>query len=102
MNISEIPGLNNFLDNFFELLKAKGIDVSNYSMDHVAYQASSSEDYDSKVSELSKFGEFFNESVIGGRRVGIIKVSQPIPYKDKALIALEVIEQKTEQVCDSG
>lgn len=38
--------ISNFLDSFFDQIKQVGLDVTGLELDHVAYQASSSEDYD--------------------------------------------------------
>lgn len=66
MKNSKLTSLNSFIDEFFNKIKAVGIDASNYNMDHVVYQASSSQDYENSVKELKNYGELILEPVIGG------------------------------------
>ena len=47
-----------FLNSFFQKLNEVGIDISQYEMDHLGYQASSNEDYDQLKQELQKEGDF--------------------------------------------
>ena len=54
--MGKINGLTKFLDTFLDKIKEIGIDVSNYNMDHVAYRASSAEDYENTVNELKVNG----------------------------------------------
>lgn len=90
-----------FLDSFFEQIDKSGIDVSTYKLDHFAYQASSPQDYDDIKAELLLMGELASEMVIGERRVAVIKLNTPIHYKEHIIDALEVVEPKAGQVCDS-
>lgn len=99
MNIQEIL---NFIDSFLEKVTRLGIDYSNYNIDHVAYQASSSQDYDNIVKELQTYGELMHEPLIGERRVGMIQLTTPIEYKNNKIVALEIIEQRPGQICESG
>ena len=41
-----LNNLTPFLDRIFANLKKQNIDVSNFELDHIAYQASSNDDYD--------------------------------------------------------
>ena len=81
-----------FLDSF----SAKGevwLDVSAYNLDHVAYQASSSTDFELQKQKFLELADFAHEAVIGGRRVAVFK-RKPIQYKQHIITALEVIEPK--------
>ena len=91
-----------FLDLFTEAVGGTGIDVSHYNLDHVAYQASSSQDYLEKSQEFLSISNLEHEATVGGRRVAVFKLSKPILYKDNTIIALEVIEPKDGQVVKSG
>jgi len=93
---------NTFLDAFFQKLNKVKIDVSRYEMDHLGYQASSDEDYDQLKQELQKEGDFLDENLVGGRRVGLFMLKQPLLYKKYSINALELIAPKEEQVCPSA
>ncbi|MFC1722090.1 VOC family protein [Patescibacteria group bacterium] len=94
--------LKEFLDVFYKKILETSIDVSNYNMDHVAYQASSADDYGSVVKKLSSQGDLLQEPLIGGRRVAMIKLGKPIEHEGNKILALEVLEPKVGQVCESG
>jgi len=91
-----------FLNFFFQKLNEVGIDISQYEMDHLGYQASSNEDYDQLKQELQKEGDFLDENLVGGRRVGLFMLKQPLFYKNYSITALELIAPKEEQVCPSA
>jgi len=65
--MSKLNDLNTFLETFLNRVSEIGIDISEYNMDYVAYQASSSEDYEAVVEELRVNGELMHEPLIGGR-----------------------------------
>jgi predicted metalloenzyme YecM len=90
-----------FLDSFFEQISKAGIDVSGYKLDHFAYQASSAEDYETVKPKFLELGEEASEEMIGGRRVSVFKLHSPIAYKEHSIGAVELIEPREGQVCDS-
>jgi len=90
-----------FLNSFFEQLANVSLDISGLPLDHIAYQASSEEDYESKLPEFLKLGELVSEEIIGGRRVAVIRLDKPLSYKDYEIPALELIEPKDGQRCES-
>jgi hypothetical protein len=91
-----------FLDSFFEEINKVGLDISGLPLDHIAYQASTNEDYDQHLPEFSKLGELASEEMIGGRRVAVVKLDEPLVYKGYSISALELIEPKEGQQCDSA
>lgn len=91
-----------FLDSFFEQITKAKLDITNLSLDHVAYQAASSEEYDQLKPSFVELGELVNEEIIRGRRVSVFRVYKPVQYKGYTFNALELIEPKKGQVCDSG
>jgi predicted metalloenzyme YecM len=99
MNTQDIT---NFIDTFLEKVDTLGIDYSNYNIDHVAYQAASSQNYGNIVKELQMYGNLVHEPLIGGRHVGMIQLTNPIEYKNNKIIALEIIEPRPGQICESG
>jgi len=91
-----------FLDSFFEQITQSKLDVSDLILDHVAYQATSSEEYDQLKPLFIELGEPIHEEIIGGRHVSVFRLYQPTQYKNYAFSALELIEPKAGQVCESG
>ena len=43
-------------------------------------------------SQILKFGEVRGEDLVGGRRVGVVKLDRPLIYKDKLIPGFELIE----------
>lgn len=93
---------NSFLDSFFEEIEKTGIDISGLSLDHIAYQASSSEDYEKLLSDFSNLGKLISEEIIGERRVAVFQLKEAIKYKNYSIPALELIEPKVGQQCESA
>jgi predicted metalloenzyme YecM len=91
-----------FLNEIFNQINLIGIDVDGYDLDHIAYQASSIEDYEKHKVEYSGIGDFFSEEIVGERRVAIYKLTTAIQYKKYSIPALEIIEPKEGQVIKSG
>lgn len=90
-----------FLDEFLEKIEELEIDISQYELDHLGYQCSSTKDYENKKYEFLGQAKLLDEKVIGGRRVGFLKLYSPIKYKNRNLSytinALELIEPKANQ-----
>lgn len=95
------PQIITFLDKIFEKIHNIGIDTSNLTLDHVAYQASSPKDYENiKTRWLQKY-ELAGENIVGGRRVLNIRLDKPFIYKTYQFEFVELIEPKPEQVVPS-
>ena len=97
-----LENLSSFLDKLFAKLAEKGVDISEYDMDHIGYQCSSSEDYDNLKTTFSEMGELLDENVVGGRRVSLFKLREAIPYKKYQINAIELIEPKEGMVHPSA
>lgn len=91
-----------FLNSFFQEISDIGLDVSFLPLDHIAYQASSSEDYKNIFSDFEQLGSLVNEEIIAGRKVAVFKLNKPMVYKEYEILALELIEPKAGQVVESG
>jgi predicted metalloenzyme YecM len=95
-----------FLDRIFAKLKKYGIDVSNYELDHIGYQASSDEDYDKVKAEVTGLGDFLEESIVNGRRVGHYRLNEPLKYEAAGVTytipAFEIYAPKEGQTCASA
>jgi len=90
-----------FLDKIFQLIHNVGIDTTNLTLDHIAYQASSSADYEKIKAEWTQKYELAGENIVGGRRVLNIKLDEPFKYKTFRFKFVELIEPKPEQVLPS-
>mgnify|MGYP001248683935 CR=1 FL=1 len=90
-----------FLDSFFDQIKQVALDISGLPLDHIAYQASSKEEYDQILLEFANQGELVSEEVIGGRRVAAFRLAEPLIYKNYSIPALELVEPKEGQICES-
>jgi len=91
-----------FLDEINSKITQLGIDISKAKLDHIAYQASSSDEYDKLKPQFVKIAELMKEPIVGGRRVGVFKFSKPLKYKDDSISAIELIEPKADQNLKSG
>lgn len=90
-----------FLDSFFAQIQKSDLDISGLALDHLAYQASSAADYERLLPEFASLGEQVSEEIIGDRRVAVFKLTNPIMYQGYSIPALELIEPKQGQQCDS-
>jgi len=93
---------NSFLDTCFEKIEEFGIDISKYELDHIAYQASSDSDYDKLMPEFLKVGKLVKEAIVGGRRVGIFELKDPLKYKSYLIPCIELIAPTKGQKCPSA
>lgn len=91
-----------FIEEILKKISELGIDVSDLDMDHIGHQASSNEDYDNLKTEFDKIGTLVSEKIVGGRRVGIYKLKNPLKYKQYVNEAIELVAPKEGQICPSA
>lgn len=92
MNITDLIGDHvEFLDRVFNNLDNLGIDVSNYTLDHLAYRAISQESYENISSKLSQFAKRANQKIIRGRAVDMYLLSDSLDYKGRQIVYFEVL-----------
>jgi predicted metalloenzyme YecM len=91
-----------FLKTFLEKVNKSGINVTDLQLDHIAYYTSSKEEYDKLKPEFSKIGDFDHEAIISNRRVGVVKLYDPIKYLKHSIEAFELIEPKYDEIKSSG
>jgi len=90
-SIIELLGSSSaFLDNLFDYLFEKKIDVSNYELDHICYRVETEERYQTLKIALNNLGELLTESQIGGRAIASIKLNTPIIYKNRKIDVVEL------------
>lgn len=83
-----------FLETFIKKVEDTGVDVSQMNLDHVAYQASTSADYEARKPEFEAISDYQHEAIVGDRRVGVFRLKQPIEFRGNHIVAFELIEPK--------
>lgn len=91
-----------FIEGILNNLNKLSIDVSDLEMDHIGYQASSDKEYDDLCKEFNTLGEKVSEKLVGGRRVGIYKLFNPLRFKQYTNTAIELVAPKEGQICSSS
>jgi predicted metalloenzyme YecM len=81
-----------FIDETLEKLALQGISVSGLVVDHIARTTESKAEYDSLKPDLLKLGELIAEDLVGGRRVGIVRLFEPLQYGEMTIEGVELIE----------
>lgn len=95
MSVEKILGSpNEFLEKIFENLKKDGIDVFDYELDHICYRVETLERYDLLKKELLELGELLSENIISGRKIAVIKIGEPIIFKDRKIDFIELPQPK--------
>jgi len=97
-----IDNYKEFLDTLLNNINKYKIDVSDFDLDHIGYQCSSDNDYDNLKNEVDEFATLVSENIVGGRRVGIFKLSTPLKYKNWNIEAFEIIAPKKSHICPSA
>lgn len=81
-----------FLSDVFRELATTGIEHTNLEIDHIAYTAGSTEEYESLRPRLIGMGKLIAEDLVTGRRVGIVLLNEPLEYENKKIPGVELIE----------
>lgn len=81
-----------FLDEFYKLLSAAGIDNSDFRLDHISYRAGNEEEYTATSAEFTKQGfQMISEKMVGTIRVGIFVKEAGLDYQDQSFQAIELL-----------
>ena len=91
-----------FLDELLKQIEDVGIDVVNLKIDHIAFSASSSQEYDELLPKYLEEGVLVKEAIISDRRVAIIKLNSPVKYKHYTFNVIELIEPISGEKAISG
>ncbi len=91
-----------FLDVVYNKLKALNINTTEFKIDHIAYQTDSTKDYEDKVNSFNGIAEKFSEHIVGGRRVPIFKLDNPLEYNEQTFFVFELLEPKQGQIVESA
>lgn len=81
-----------FLDELTEKVEELKIDLVGAKLDHIAYQAATTEEYGKLKSEFSQIATLVREPIVNGRRVAVFKYNTPQSYNDQQFEAMELIE----------
>ncbi len=79
-----------FLNQIFQYLASKKINVDTYELDHICYRVETEERYEQLKKQLTKLGELLTESQIGDRAIASIKLDQPIIYQHRTIDVIEL------------
>jgi predicted metalloenzyme YecM len=96
-----ISNYSKFIDKIIAKLNYLGIDTNELTIDHISYQVDSSKDYENKISALKDTVTQLSENIVGGRRVGIFKLNDPIDYETNKISIIEIFEPREGQVVKS-
>ena len=83
-----------FLQNIFDHLEAKNINVADYELDHICYRVSSLDRYYELKKTLIEFGDLLTESNINGRAISTFKLNNSISFKSREIWCLELPSPK--------
>lgn len=97
-----LDNYNTFIEKILQKLNELSIDVSDLNMDHIGYQASSNEDYNRLRAEFNGLGVRISEEIVGGRRLGIYKLNNPLHFQQYTNTAIELVAPKEGQICPSA
>ncbi|MBP7928265.1 VOC family protein [Patescibacteria group bacterium] len=97
-----LENVNAFLDLLIQEATSVGIDVQDLKIDHIAISTGTSEEYEKTLPELLANGTLVNEAIISNRRVAVIKLNDPIGYKNSQITAVELIEPKKGETTKTG
>ncbi|MFZ3301510.1 MAG: VOC family protein [Microgenomates group bacterium] len=81
----------NFLDNIFLNLKDIGIDVDKYVLDHVAYRATTDQQFKKISDQLKILGKKIHRITIRNRYVDIYRLNDPIKYLQRTIEFIELL-----------
>lgn len=84
-------GYRSFLDKLFTEIEARGIDITGFQLDHLAYRTESEPVFTGLKPKFAKFGRLVHEGQISGNTVCIYKLHQPLSYRDQNIPAVELI-----------
>ena len=78
-----------FLMVLTEKTKNLGIDITQQEIDHVCYRCSTVSEYQRVCADLQEYGEILLNSMIGGRPIAMVSLSEPILYSHWSVRCIE-------------
>jgi uncharacterized protein len=80
-----------FLNKLFKQLKEKGVDVSNFELDHLGYRTESEEVFERLLPEMKTIGKQVHKNFISGNIVCVFKLHEPLKYHNYLIPVIEFI-----------
>ena len=79
-----------FLNNLFDEIESKKINLATWEIDHLCYRTSSQENYKDVKSSFMLFSTLLSEALVNGRTISTFKLQEPILYKHYVIDLIEV------------
>lgn len=89
-----IDQYKSFLEQIYYSLDSLGVDTTPFELDHIAYQVSNDEEFDSMLEEVKNYADVVRIPIVKERRVGVFRLKESWTYRDQSFEAIEVIEPK--------
>jgi len=83
-----------FIENIFEKIKEKWIDVSEFELDHICYRVETLEKYIELKKNLLGIWKLLIENIIWWREISTFKLNEPIVYKNRKIFIIELPSPK--------
>lgn len=100
--VSVLKNSYSFINSILPLLNQMNISLKGLQMDHIAYQTSSSHEYEKLKELIPEIGKLTREGIVNNRKVAIIKLSKGLQLAGFVIPAFELIEPKPGQHCKSS
>lgn len=81
-----------FISEVLDGVRGLGIDISGLEMDHIAKTTATKAEYNELRPQLLLLGEMVAEDLVGGRRVGIVRLKEPLEHENLRIPGVELIE----------
>jgi predicted metalloenzyme YecM len=81
-----------FLVETFQQLQDLSIPFENLTIDHIAYTAGSKKEYEKLKPLFIGMGRLVAEDIVGGRRVSVVRLNEPLIYENRKIPGAELIE----------
>lgn len=96
MKIEKVIGdYNIFLDKIFLNLENAGFDLSDFEeIDHLGYRVETIEQYEEVKKELFDFSQEKSEVVFNGRLISVLKLKEPLKFKNFMIECIELLAPK--------
>ncbi len=91
-----------FLNNLFQEISEKKIDLKFIEIDHLCFRTDTEEDYLKVCSDFSAMGELLIEAPVGGRMISTYKFHAPFQYKDIVIPLIEIPAPKASKKTQRG
>ena len=88
--MNALPDPNSFLERLFAALRADGIDVPTFALDHLCYRVETLERYAELKGKLLEEGFLLGEHVIGGRPIATVRLHVPFTFQNRSIAVIEL------------